>query len=46
MARTLIRVGKKDWERLERLANFILFFTDDRMIKLVETLNIRSDLHP
>ena len=35
MATTLIRVTKKQWERVEKLANFALFFTDDRMIKLV-----------
>lgn len=26
------------------LANFIIFFTDDKLIRMIETVGIRSDL--
>jgi len=42
--RSLIMVQKDEWMFCLNLANFICFFTDDKLIRMMETVGIRSDL--
>jgi len=42
--RSLIMVQRDEWMFCLNLANFIIFFTDDKLIRMMETVSIRSDL--
>jgi hypothetical protein len=42
--RNPIMVQKDEWLFCLNLANFIAFFTDDKLIRMMETVSIRSDL--
>jgi len=44
MQRTLIMVKREEWAFCLNLANFIIFFTDDKLIRMIETVGIRNDL--
>jgi hypothetical protein len=44
MQRTLILIQKEEWMFCLNVANFIVFFTDDKLIKMIETVSVRSDL--
>jgi len=37
-------VQKEEWMFCMNLSNFITFFTDDKLIRMMETVNVRSDL--
>lgn len=44
MTKNVIMIHKDDWQFCLNVANFIIFFTDDKLIRMVETANIRNDL--
>ncbi len=44
MQKTLLMVQREEWHFCLNLANFITFFTDDKLIRMIETVSIRSDL--
>lgn len=44
MRKSLLMINKDEWKFCCNLANFIIFFTDDKLIRMIETVGVRSDL--
>jgi hypothetical protein len=44
MQKNVMMIQKEEWVFCANLANFIVFFSDDKLIRMMETVSVRSDL--